>query len=262
MTAFDTIAASKLRAFLTTLGIIIGVLAVILLVALGQGVRQYIGDTFASLGANVLQVTPGKRDTKGGLTPPVSGVAHKLTSEDAQAIARRVFAANGVSGVVQGTASMRYLGMRRDSMALGVGEQFADIRNMHVNAGRFFTEEDVAAHRRYAVIGRTVQVELFGDQNPLGQTIKINDAEFRVVGILEHKGNSLGFDFDDWRGADRLRRRRSICSRSTATRSSWCAPATRPTRAPPPMPSPTCWRAAATGRSTSRLFRKTICSPR
>ncbi|HEX7488172.1 MAG TPA: ABC transporter permease, partial [Anaeromyxobacteraceae bacterium] len=79
LTAFDTLRAAKLRAFLTTLGVIIGVLAVILLVALGEGVRAYVGDTFASLGANVLQITPGKRDTKGGMMGPMSGVAHKLT---------------------------------------------------------------------------------------------------------------------------------------------------------------------------------------
>jgi putative ABC transport system permease protein len=197
MTALDTIRAAKLRAFLTTLGVLIGVLAVILLVALGEGVRQYVSDTFASLGANVIQIVPGKRDTKGGPMGPMSGVAHKLTREDAQAIVRRVFTVDGVSGIVQGTATLRYEGRRRDSMALGVGERFSEIRNMHVNAGRFFTEDDIAAHRRYAVIGRTILQELFGDENPLGKTLKVNDTEFRVVGILEHKGTSLGFDLDD-----------------------------------------------------------------
>ncbi len=197
LTALDTIRASKLRAFLTTLGVIIGVLAVILLVALGEGVRQYIGDTFASMGANVLQITPGKRDTKGGMMAPMSGVAHKLTPEDEQAVVHRVFTVDGVSGIVQGSATLRYQGRRRDAMALGVGDRFSDIRNMHVDAGRFFSEEDIAAHRRYAVIGRVIEQELFGDENPLGKTLKINDAEYRVIGILEHRGNSLGFDLDD-----------------------------------------------------------------
>ncbi|HEX9288866.1 MAG TPA: ABC transporter permease [Anaeromyxobacteraceae bacterium] len=197
LTALDTIRASKLRAFLTTLGVIIGVLAVILLVALGEGVRQYIGDTFASMGANVLQITPGKRDTKGGMMAPMSGVAHKLTPEDEQAVVHRVFTVDGVSGIVQGSATLRYQGRRRDAMALGVGDRFSDIRNMHVDAGRFFSEEDIASHRRYAVIGRVIEQELFGDENPLGKTLKINDAEYRVIGILEHRGNSLGFDLDD-----------------------------------------------------------------
>jgi putative ABC transport system permease protein len=197
LTAIDTIRASKVRAFLTTLGVIIGVLAVILLVALGEGVRGYIGDTFASMGANVIQVMPGKRDTQGGPMPPASGVAHQLTREDELAIAKRVRTIDGISGMVQGTATLRYENRRRDSMALGVGERFAEIRNMEIGSGRIFTEEDVIAHRRYVIIGRTTQEELFGAESPLGKTLKVNDAEFRVIGVLEKKGNSLGFDMDD-----------------------------------------------------------------
>ncbi len=197
LTAIDTIRASKLRAFLTTLGVIIGVLAVILLIALGEGVRQYISDTFASMGSNVLQITPGKRDTKGGMAMPMSGAAHKLTLEDEQALARRVYTVDGVSGIVQGAATLRYESRRRDAMALGVGDRFAEMRNMRVDAGRFFTADDLSSRRRYTVIGRTIQQELFGEENPLGKTLKVNDTEFRVVGILEHKGNSLGMDLDD-----------------------------------------------------------------
>ncbi len=197
LTALDTIRAAKLRAFLTTLGVVIGVLAVILLVGLGEGVRAYIGDTFASLGSNVIQIAPGKRDTKGGVQPPMSGVAHKLTPEDEQDIERRVYTLDGVSGIVQGAGTLRYENRRRDSMAFGVGERFGDMRNMHVDSGRFFTAEDLDAHRRYAIIGRVIQDELFGDVNPLGKTLKINTTEFRVIGILEHKGQSLGFDMDD-----------------------------------------------------------------
>jgi putative ABC transport system permease protein len=196
LTAIDTIRASKLRAFLTTLGVVIGVLAIILLVSLGEGVRQYIGDTFASLGSNVIQIMPGKRDTKGG-PMALSGVAHKLTVEDEQAIARRVHTIDGVTGVVSGAATLRYQNRRRDAAAMGVGDRFPDIRNLHVDSGRFFSEEEVIARRRYVVLGRVIQQELFGGENPLGQTLKIADTEFRVIGIMEHKGNSLGFDFDD-----------------------------------------------------------------
>jgi putative ABC transport system permease protein len=197
LTAIDTIRASKLRAFLTTLGVIIGVLAVILLVALGEGVRQYVGDTFASMGSNVIQIMPGKRDTKGGPMGPMSGVAHKLTPEDETAVAHRAYSADGVSGVVQGTGTLRYGERRRDSMALGVGVKLKEIRNISVDQGRWFTDDDVSGHRRYVVIGRTTQQELFGTENPLGKTMKVNDAEFRVIGVLEHKGQSLGFDMDD-----------------------------------------------------------------
>ena len=197
LTAADTIRASKLRAFLTTLGVVIGVLAIILLVALGQGVRDYVADTFAGLGANVVQIMPGKRDTQGGPMAPVSGVAHKLTVEDELAIARRATSVTGVSGLVNGTATLRYQSRRRDSFELGVGAQFPEIRNLQVATGRFFSEEEVAARRRYVVIGRLIQQELFGDENPLGKTMKVAESEFRIIGIMEHKGQSLGLDLDD-----------------------------------------------------------------
>jgi putative ABC transport system permease protein len=197
LSAIDTIRASKLRAFLTTLGVVIGVLAIILLVALGEGVRTYLADTFASMGANVIQIQPGKRDTRGGHGPPMPNSAHRLTREDELAIAHRVRTLDGVSGVVSGAASIRYQTRRRDSMMFGAGPHLADIRNLHVDVGRFFTEEDVEARRKYAVIGRVIQDELFGDENPLGKTIRVADTEFRVVGIMERKGTSLGFDLDD-----------------------------------------------------------------
>lgn len=198
LTAIATIRSSKLRAFLTTLGVVIGVLAVILLVALGEGVRQYVGDMFASMGSNVIMVQPGKQDTK-GFGPPsaMSGAARKLTLEDERAIARRVFAVDGVSGVVQGSGSIRFEGRHRNSTVMGVGESYLAIRDLHVDRGRAFTEEDVNARQRHAVIGRLLARELFAEEDPLGKTVKISDSEFRVVGILPHKGTTLGFDMDD-----------------------------------------------------------------
>jgi putative ABC transport system permease protein len=129
--------------------------------------------------------------------PVMSGVAHKLTREDEEALAHRVFTLDGLSGVVNGGGSVRSGARRRDTMVFGVGDRFPEIRNLHPDAGRFFSDEDVSAHRRYVVLGRTIQAELFGDENPLGKTIKVADAEFRVIGIMEHKGTSLGFDLDD-----------------------------------------------------------------
>jgi putative ABC transport system permease protein len=196
LTALDTIRASKVRAFLTTLGVVIGVLAVILLVSLGEGARQYLSDTFASLGSNVIQVFPGKRETQ-GVGPPVMGTAHRLTIEDEQALARRAYTLNGVSGIVNGGGQVRYGNRRRDTYVFGVGDRFMEIRQLRVDQGRNFTEEDIQARRRYVVLGRTLVSDLFGEENPLGKPVKVAEAEFRVIGIMEHKGNSLGFDLDD-----------------------------------------------------------------
>src|SRR5438034_1232892 len=107
LTALDTIRANKVRAFLTTLGVIIGVLSVILLVALGEGAKQYLSDTFAGLGSNWLQIIPGKKETEGMNGFPAA-TTHKLTREDELALARRCYTLDGVSGVVISGGQVRY----------------------------------------------------------------------------------------------------------------------------------------------------------
>ncbi|TXH24592.1 MAG: ABC transporter permease, partial [Elusimicrobia bacterium] len=196
LTALDTLRANKIRAFLTTLGVLIGVLSVILLVSLGEGARQYLAETFAGMGSNLLQVVPGRRETKGFGAPPV-GTVHKLTREDEIALRHRATTLDGVTAVVNGGATVRFQNRRRDTFILGVGGRFDEIRQMRVDQGRFFAEEDIDAHRRYAVLGRTVVREIFGDENPLGRVVKIADSEFRIIGLMEHKGITLGFDMDD-----------------------------------------------------------------
>jgi len=196
LTALDTLLANKVRAVLTTLGVIIGVLSVILLVSLGEGARSYLGDTFAGLGSNLLQVSPGRRETK-GIGGPALGTVYKITREDEQILARRATSADGVSGVVTGGGTVRFLNRRRDTLILGVGSRFTEIRQMNVEQGRVLTDEDIEARRRFVVLGKTVQLELFGDENPLGKVIKVADGEFRVIGLMEHKGQTLGFDLDD-----------------------------------------------------------------
>ena len=196
LTALDTLRANKIRAFLTTLGVLIGVLSVILLVSLGEGARQYLAETFAGMGSNLLQVVPGRRETKGFGAPPV-GTVHKLTREDEIALRHRATTLDGVTAVVNGGATVRFQNRRRDTFVLGVGARFDEIRQMRVDQGRFFAEEDIDAHRRFAVLGRTVVREIFGDENPLGRVVKIADSEFRIIGLMEHKGTTLGFDMDD-----------------------------------------------------------------
>lgn len=196
LTALDTLRANKVRGVLTTLGVIIGVLSVILLISLGEGARQYLAETFAGMGSNLLQVTPGRRETKGLGSPPV-GTVHKLTREDEVALRHRAYSADGVSAVVNGGGTTRYLNRRRDTIIFGVGARFDEIRQMRVDQGRFFTDEDIDARRRFAVLGRTVVSELFGEENPLGKVVKVADGEFRIIGIMERKGMTLGFDMDD-----------------------------------------------------------------
>jgi putative ABC transport system permease protein len=195
--ALDALRANKVRAALTMLGVIIGVASVILLTSLGEGARSYLQEQFAGMGTNLVLITPGKTETAGG--GPSFGVntVHRLTFEDTQALGREATSVKGVTGIVIGAGTVKYRNRTRGTTVIGASENFQEVRGLHANVGSFFSEEDVVSRRRVAVIGRTVLRELFRDENPLGRRIDIDGTKFRVIGIMEPRGRSLGFDIDD-----------------------------------------------------------------
>lgn len=194
--SLESLKANRLRSSLTMLGVVIGVAAVILLVSLGEGTKNYVEKQFAGLGSNILIVTPGKIETKGG--PPIIGATkHKLTLDDSRMLEKKGFLFAGVAPVVFGTAEVRAGTRSRNVSVLGVTPSFSSVRNLHVEIGSFVSESDVEAKRRVCVLGRTLKRELFGNANPLGTLVKISGSRFRVVGIMERKGVSLGIDLDD-----------------------------------------------------------------
>jgi putative ABC transport system permease protein len=196
--AFSALLANKVRAALTMLGVVIGVLAVTLLVGVGDGARLYIERTLEGIGANLLFVSPGRRETRGSMGGPHGGnVTRPLVMEDVRALERQGTLIREVTGATQGGGTIKYKDRRRDTLVFGVGAAFPDLRNMHVGVGSFVRQEDVDARRRVAVLGRTVVRELFGDENPLGKSVRIGEARYRVSGIMEEKGASLGMDLDD-----------------------------------------------------------------
>lgn len=196
-TATQSIRSNKLRSALTTLGVIIGVLSVTLFVSIGEAMRQYLMNSLAGLGSNSLQVVAGKRETQGFGAPPLNTV-RKLTYEDAKYVKRRALSVLGVSSIVQGGGTSRYLNRRRDTFIFGVEPDFSDIREIRVDQGRFFSNEDIQSHRRCVVIGRTVALELFGlQENPIGKRLNVADMQLQVIGLTERKGTTLGFDLDD-----------------------------------------------------------------
>ncbi len=198
LSALLALGANKLRAALTMLGVVIGVLAVTLLVSIGDGARSYLDRTLTSLGTNLLNVVPGRTETRGGFgPPPASGVARPLTMDDVRALERQATLLRGVSPIVMGGGTVRFRTRQRDTAVFGVGPRFSDLRNMHVDLGEFVRDEDLQARRRVAILGRRVVRELFGDENALGQPIRIAGGRYRVVGLMEEKGRSLGFDLDD-----------------------------------------------------------------
>lgn len=193
--AMDALAANKVRSFLTMLGVIIGVASVIMLVAIGEGAKTYIRQELMGIGTNLLIIVPGKTETSGMGHMP-SGV-QKLTLADMRALEKRATLVTAMTPIVVSSAPVKLGNRLRNVQVIGTDHNFETVRNLHVEIGSFISKADVDAGRRVAVIGRTVKKELFGESNPLGRTVKLGETKFRVIGIMETKGVTLGQDIDD-----------------------------------------------------------------
>lgn len=188
--------ANKGRTGLTMLGIMIGVLAVTLLVSVGDGTRRFVENSLQSLGSNLLSVVPGRFETRRwGYVG--AAVEKPLVMADIELIARRATLIAAATPVVFGNATLRHEAQRRSTSVFGVAPEFLRVRRIRVERGAFFTAQDGQAHRRVVVLGQTLVHRLFSDTNPVGQSIRVGSERFRVLGVLERKGRSLGVDLDD-----------------------------------------------------------------
>ncbi len=195
--ACDGLKANKLRSMLTMLGIIIGVGAVIAMVAIGIGMQQKVANSIAGLGSNLLIVMPGANSPSGGVRL-AAGSNITLTPKDAQAIAQEIAGVSAAAPAVSRQLQLVYGNQNWLSSVQGSTPDFLTVRNWNVASGAFFTSRDMDSRARVAVIGQTVATNLFGDISPIGQTIRINKAPFRVIGLFETKGQSaVGQDQDD-----------------------------------------------------------------
>ena len=188
------ITSHKMRSFLSMLGILIGVAAVIAMLALGQGARESISQRLASLGSNLLMVRPGPRRLHG--VSLEAGTVTRLTAQDADAIAKLPQVKN-VSPSVRGRAQIIYGNKNWNTEVRGTGVDYATMRASVPTVGRFFAEEELRVRQKVALLGTTVARELFGDINPTGARIKINRINFRVIGVLPEKGAAHWRDQDD-----------------------------------------------------------------
>ncbi len=194
--AWGALRGHPLRTVLTLLGMAIGVGAVILLTALGEGARGYVTNEFMALGSNLLIVLPGKTETTGN-APILGGTTHPLTLDDAEAIVRRCPRVRRVAPLSLGAARVGYGEKRRDTTVIGSTPDMLEVRHLEVAIGRFLPDVDLNRGAPVAVLGQIVEHELFGDLNPLGQPIRIGDWRFRVVGVMASKGTSIGLNLDD-----------------------------------------------------------------
>jgi len=193
--ALDGLRANKLRAMLTMLGIIIGVGAVIAMVSIGMGVQDKISTSIAGLGSNLLVVTPGAAKTGG--SRQAAGSSITLNEKDALAIAQEVSGVNLVAPTVSRQYQVVFGNQNWTTSVQGTTPDIMGVRNYNLEEGSFFTTQDVETRARVAVLGKTVADSLFNGGTPIGQTIRINNAPFQVVGVLEAKGESAGGNQDD-----------------------------------------------------------------
>ncbi|MCD7974467.1 MAG: ABC transporter permease [Phascolarctobacterium sp.] len=194
--ALAGITSNKLRTFLTLLGIIIGVGAVIAMVSLGFGVKDSIKNNISRLGSNLLIVSSGGRTTTGARI--AAGEGARLTFEDAQAIEKQVDDIAGISASVNSSYQLVVGNQNWAARVEGTTPSNFEIQNYELNNGRIFTERDLNSRARVCVIGKTVADNLFPDENTVGSIMRINKAPFQVIGLLKSKGQSGGgMDQDD-----------------------------------------------------------------
>ncbi len=190
--ALKSLAANKLRSVLAMLGIIIGVGAVIAMLAIGAGAQEQVLSRITAMGTDLLIVRPGQRGTGGVM----SGTQQNLTIEDAMAIVE-LPGVKAVAPVVSGNEQIKYFANNTRTSVTGTSITYFDVRNFAIGDGELFTEQDAQRMARVAVIGPTTATNLFGGQDPIGQNIKIRGINFRVVGVLEGKGDQGWFNPDD-----------------------------------------------------------------
>jgi putative ABC transport system permease protein len=189
--AVNGLLANRLRSALTMLGILIGVMAVILLVAVGNGASVQINNQIQSLGANVIYVYPSNAKGSGGVSQGF-GTAQSLTQADVDALNTRQQDPDVVAAIpiAQSGGQITYQNQNYFAPTTGTTPDFPMVRDYQIAEGSFFTADDVTANHRVVVIGQTVVSNLFGSTDPVGQTIKINRQSFRVIGVFAPKGGT------------------------------------------------------------------------
>jgi putative ABC transport system permease protein len=184
------------RSALVLLAMAIGVAAVVVLTALGEGARRYVTSEFAALGTHLLIVLPGRSETTGGHPPMMGETPRDLTLDDALAL-KRSRHVRRIAPITVGSAPVSWQRREREVSVIGSTAPFLSVRHLSMAQGRFLPEMDPRVSKPVCVIGNTVRRELFGPEPALGSWVRIGDRRFRIIGILASEGRSIGIDLDD-----------------------------------------------------------------
>ena len=196
--ALRAIANNKMRSLLTMLGIIIGIASVIVMLAIGQGAKNSILTEISSMGSNMITIMPGNGQF-GGVRQSASSM-QTLKQADYNAIHEECTTyISHVSPLAQSAGQAIYSSANTPTSMYGVSDEYLDIKNLHITDGEMFSEQDIKTSAKVCVLGKTVIENLFGDNtDPIGRTIRFNKIPFRIIGVLEEKGNNnMGMDQDD-----------------------------------------------------------------
>ncbi|NOT69529.1 MAG: FtsX-like permease family protein [Methylophilaceae bacterium] len=195
--ARDAATGTPLRTGLLILAMSIGVAAVVILTALGDGARRYVVGQFSSIGTNLVIVFPGRSETR-GFNPAnlITNTPRDLTVEDATSLLR-LPGVQRISPLVVGTTEINAAGKLREAMMVGTNDDFIRVRQLKLALGRFLSKDDLGRGSAEVVLGGVIRREIFGAENPLGKTVRIGDRRLRVVGVLSEGGQGLGMTTDE-----------------------------------------------------------------
>lgn len=193
--ARKSLTSNKMRSFLTILGVIIGVAAVITMISIGRGANAKISEEIESLGSNVLVVRPGTQST--GMRRFGRGTAKTLKLEDAEILEEKAEHIALVSPEVTQNAQVKYGNKNNSIEIIGTVPEYERVQNTYVEEGEFFTNSDVKYKKKVCILGKTVVDDLIGDDDPIGKQIRIDNVIFKIIGIMEEKGSMGPQDQDN-----------------------------------------------------------------
>ncbi|MGB5451813.1 MAG: ABC transporter permease [Sedimenticolaceae bacterium] len=191
----SAILAHRTRSLLTGLGIAVGIAAVVLLTAIGEGVQRFVVHEFTQFGTNLLAISPGKTQTF-GVSGAVFSNVRPLSLDDAEAL-RQLPQVSDVVPFVQGNAAVEAQGRTRRTTVFGTGPGVPEVWQIKPALGRFLPDDEARRARAFAVLGSKLRSELFGTRSPLGERIRVGGETYRIIGTMQPKGQMLGFDLDD-----------------------------------------------------------------
>jgi putative ABC transport system permease protein len=194
--ASQSVRASAVRSCLILAAMAFGIAGVVVLTWLGESSRLYIADQFRALGTNLVIVFPGRNETTGGAPPLLGETPRDLTLDDALALQRSPHVAR-VAPLIAGTAEIAFGGRKRETMVLGSTAELEPVRHLVVRLGEFLPPGDPRDAKAVCVIGSKVREELFGAVSPIGERVLIGDRRYRVIGVLQSEGMSLGTNLDE-----------------------------------------------------------------